>query len=355
MNKRIRLLFIFIFILLGSVLLNSSVSAVVRCGYEVITCGSHTCEKCKTGRWSSVFGGYIYDYPYWYQCDGQRVTQYGDSYGGAVGFDKVVDFQCAGPHRVTWKYEEVRITGFPTGWHAYYYICLGVAEPTSITQITEKALDRAGSYDEEAIRNFNVIGNTAYWDFCVYNYGWSCYPRSRTINSCVCTSHDYSACWDNDRWWYDSCNIKEDKREECNTHLGNCDGSVWGDWYCQNNTTRARNRTCYDRGCSGDNCYANSYTDTETDPCPGGQVCVDPNGDAFCETPYIDIGLRIYNGTETVAIAAEPEGTLTSSLRVAKNGAIYGIVLVGPGDPNDSGARIWTSSGIKALRKLFSY
>jgi len=66
---------------------------------------------------------------------------------------------------------------------------------------------------------------------------------------------------------------------------------------------------------------------------------------------YQDIGLRVYNGNETIAIAAEPTGTLTSPLRIAKNGVIYGIVLVDPGDPNDSGVRIQTSSGIKALRK----
>lgn len=66
---------------------------------------------------------------------------------------------------------------------------------------------------------------------------------------------------------------------------------------------------------------------------------------------YQDIGLRVYNGSETIAIAAEPTGTLTSPLRIAKNGVIYGIVLVDPGDPNDSGVRIQTSSGIKALRK----
>jgi len=66
---------------------------------------------------------------------------------------------------------------------------------------------------------------------------------------------------------------------------------------------------------------------------------------------YQDIGLRVYNGSETIAIAAEPTGILTSPLRIAKNGVIYGIVLVDPGDPNDSGVRIQTSSGIKALRK----
>jgi len=66
---------------------------------------------------------------------------------------------------------------------------------------------------------------------------------------------------------------------------------------------------------------------------------------------YEDIGLRVFDGTQTVSIAVEPLGTLTSPLRIAKDGVIYGIALVDPGDPNESGIRINTSSGIKALRK----
>lgn len=69
------------------------------------------------------------------------------------------------------------------------------------------------------------------------------------------------------------------------------------------------------------------------------------------EKGFQDIGLRVYNGTKIVPIAAELAGTLTSPLRIAKNGVTYGIVLVAPGDANDSGVRIQTGSGIKALRK----
>lgn len=67
---------------------------------------------------------------------------------------------------------------------------------------------------------------------------------------------------------------------------------------------------------------------------------------------YQDIGLRVWNGgPQPIAIAAEPTGTLTSPLRISKDGVTYGIALVDPGDPNDSGVRIQTSSGIKALRR----
>jgi hypothetical protein len=66
----------------------------------------------------------------------------------------------------------------------------------------------------------------------------------------------------------------------------------------------------------------------------------------------IDIGLRVYDGTEIVKIACEPQGTLTSPLRIAKNGVVYGIVLVDPSDPAASKLKIQTSSGTKALRKF---
>lgn len=66
---------------------------------------------------------------------------------------------------------------------------------------------------------------------------------------------------------------------------------------------------------------------------------------------FQDIGLRVQAPSGTVSIAAEI-GAPTSPLRIAKNGVIYGIALVDPGDPNDSGVRIQTSSGIKALRRL---
>lgn len=65
---------------------------------------------------------------------------------------------------------------------------------------------------------------------------------------------------------------------------------------------------------------------------------------------YQDIGLRVFDGTKIVSITVEDTGTLTSPLRIAKNGTIYGIILVDPSDPCASKIRIQTSLGTKALR-----
>jgi len=68
-------------------------------------------------------------------------------------------------------------------------------------------------------------------------------------------------------------------------------------------------------------------------------------------TPFIDIGLRIYDGATNQAIACDPAGTLTSPLRISKASTTYGIALVDTGDSSASKIRVKTSSATKALRK----
>jgi len=72
---------------------------------------------------------------------------------------------------------------------------------------------------------------------------------------------------------------------------------------------------------------------------------------AFTTTPYIDIGLRAYDGSQVIHIACEPAGTLTSPLRIRKGSTTYGIVLVDSSDAKASKIRIRMNSGVKALRK----
>jgi len=72
----------------------------------------------------------------------------------------------------------------------------------------------------------------------------------------------------------------------------------------------------------------------------------------------VDIGLRMFDGTATVAIACEAPGAggqLTSPLRIHKGGTNYGVLLVDPGAPDATKLKIQTApgvTGIKALRKL---
>lgn len=71
--------------------------------------------------------------------------------------------------------------------------------------------------------------------------------NSYPVVNCQCQSHAYSACFDNDRWWYDSCQQREDKREDCG------ENSYSANYCCGNNV-------CHDyvqRGCTSDHCYVN--------------------------------------------------------------------------------------------------
>ncbi len=62
-------------------------------------------------------------------------------------------------------------------------------------------------------------------------------------------------------------------------------------------------------------------------------------------------GGAFWTGTFQVYLNdVEVHSRMKSPLRIAKDGKNYGIALVNPGDPMDSGFRIQTSSGIKALR-----
>lgn len=77
--------------------------------------------------------------------------------------------------------------------------------------------------------------------------------------SCIdCESHDYFSCYSNDVYWFDSCNNREDKKEECG-------GDSCGNWssnYC-NNDDVYHSRTCYDKGCSENSCFNNQWTDEQ--------------------------------------------------------------------------------------------
>ena len=91
---------------------------------------------------------------------------------------------------------------------------------------------------------------------------------------------------------------------------------------------------------------------------PGvGGIAFADSGDFTLDTTApdptaIDIGLRVRDGAVTIRIGCEPLGTLTSPVRIRKNGTTYGVVLVDPASPDASHIRVQTSSGIKALQKL---
>ncbi|MBD3355069.1 hypothetical protein GF361_03730, partial [Candidatus Woesearchaeota archaeon] len=108
-------------------------------------------------------------------------------------------------------------------------------------------------------------------------------PNGCSGNVCIaCSPHDRYQCYAGDVWWYDSCNAREDKKEECGGDY--CDS--WSLPYCKNDDTY-QSRTCYDKGCSGTSCYTNTRTEERMDMECGEDVCEDweanycKNGDVY--------------------------------------------------------------------------
>jgi parallel beta-helix repeat protein len=108
---------------------------------------------------------------------------------------------------------------------------------------------------------------------------------------------------------------------------------------------------CIDAGL---NTYAGGPTDLDGNPrIVNGTV--DMGAYEFQLLRGVDIGLRLFDGSATKRIACEPSGpggVLLSSLRIAKNGTNYGILLVATNALDASRLQIQTPTGIKALKKL---
>lgn len=79
--------------------------------------------------------------------------------------------------------------------------------------------------------------------------------------TCItCTTHSYTNCWNNDVYWYDACDNREEKK------LPDCGESYCGDWYrdtCHGDDAY-ETQLCFNKGCtttgpSGVQCYSNRY------------------------------------------------------------------------------------------------
>ncbi|MBU3964322.1 hypothetical protein KJ562_01140, partial [Patescibacteria group bacterium] len=76
--------------------------------------------------------------------------------------------------------------------------------------------------------------------------------------NCVveCTTHNYKSCNDNDVYWYNSCNAREDKSSECG------DDGWTSDYQCSGNILQ---RKWLDKGCSNASCFSNASWKTSQD------------------------------------------------------------------------------------------
>jgi hypothetical protein len=68
-----------------------------------------------------------------------------------------------------------------------------------------------------------------------------------------------------------------------------------------------------------------------------------------------NIELRVWNNGAYFSVVGEPEGIVTSPLRLSRNGTIFGIVLVDPNSPDASPVRIKLPDAMGGVRALMKY
>lgn len=152
---------------------------------------------------------------------------------------------------------------------------------------------------------------------CSSNYGSSC---SSPANSCGMTNSGTYKC-------SGSCTAVAPSNSLCPVTLPPCVYSTvtWG--ACQPNGTQTGTYTTSPASCTPGTPPATTRTCTYIPP-------TTPIPPVTGDFGPIDIGLRMNIGTPTapniIKLLAEPKGQVTSPLRIAKDGVVYGIILVTP-------------------------
>ncbi len=123
----------------------------------------------------------------------------------------------------------------------------------------------------------NIVGST----YCGYGRcdsnerpNWYCSGGIAEYNcsyssSCGTDYNDYKQCYNNDVYWYNSNNNREDKYKECGSDYCNS----WSSNYCSGGDVYKK-RTCYDKGCSNNSCYNNNDTEKKLiERCDNDETC----------------------------------------------------------------------------------
>ncbi len=116
--------------------------------------------------------------------------------------------------------------------------------------------------------NADCIGTISYVSWSVSDY---CNNDEHCLdNTCqACSSQDSSQCFGDDIYWYDSCNRKEDVKEDCGDD--SCSDYMY---YCSDDDSY-KSRSCYTKGCSANSCTSESNVESELVEDCGEDSCDD--------------------------------------------------------------------------------
>lgn len=140
------------------------------------------------------------------------------------------------------------------------YVCNGEGECISEEQCTDTC--NSLGYD---CGTWTICGEETSCGSC--EGGYFCNDEGECEEECI--THSYSQCYDGDVYWYDSCDVREDKKDECDTsgYTGEnyCyDGDVYRDYItrecsdsgpeCTSSTERIKQDECGVMGCRNGEC-----------------------------------------------------------------------------------------------------
>ena len=130
----------------------------------------------------------------------------------------------------------------------------------------------AGNWVQREKREKGCSG-TACYEYSRWQNCQNCAAENRVCRNgqCVaeCISHYTKKCYNNDVYWYDSCNRREEKYQEC----GSDSYGQWGARYCVNNKVYQKMSYHY-RGCSVGQCYDNFYEREKlVEMCDTDEIC----------------------------------------------------------------------------------
>ncbi|MBU4274606.1 hypothetical protein KKE19_02210 [Patescibacteria group bacterium] len=116
-----------------------------------------------------------------------------------------------------------------------------------------------------------------------YDNYQDCSASGQTCQNNQCGGQNqnrYLNCYDNDVYWYDYLGGRQEKYQDCGDSYCTDTGSN----YCVGNSIY-RQRTCYNRGCTGNACYSTtSYSDNQfVQTCGYGQTCQNGSCTSACE------------------------------------------------------------------------
>lgn len=130
-----------------------------------------------------------------------------------------------------------------------------------------------GNYDSDSCLEWSVVTNCSANQTCL-------------SGTCItnCTSHSVKKCFDNDMYWFNSCNVKEGLYMDCGNSINTANYRCNGNW---------TQRQTIAKGCLNSTCYNTTVWNNVQNCASTGKTCL--NGSCITCIPNQTQGCRVCN------------------------------------------------------------